>query len=80
MTLSDTEHHLVRRFMERDIAVSLQRVALSRGEALAVWWMKRPSFGWDVKVGSRGVIYMAVDAPLEEIILDIEAAVARAGS
>lgn len=70
MTPAEIEAVLRRRFMERCVSVEVSLERLARGEALAVRWLR------DTRK-DKGVIFMAKDSPLEEIILDVEGDLVR---
>ena len=70
MTPREIEAALRHRFMERCVSVRVSLEKLSRGEALAVRWLR------DTRK-DHGVIFMAKDAPLIEIVDDVETDLAR---
>lgn len=71
MTPSQIERHLNRRFMERCVSVAVKREKLRHGgNALEVRWSRDTRKDY-------GIIVMATDSPLEEIIEDIESDLAR---
>lgn len=70
MTLAEIEHHLKKRFIERLVTIDVSRETLKAGAAMAIRWKR-------VSRKESGCFFTALDSPLEEIILDIEAELSR---